>query len=94
LITRDTVCVDTPAAEATSFIVDRPDLRCTYIAPAVIVPVIVPVIDNIITKPRMRFKRRMSYEKYDNLQIIGVNNPMRLAIALLLQIFGAFSRTA
>jgi ACR3 family arsenite efflux pump ArsB len=36
----------------------------------------------------------MSYEKYDNLQIIGANNPMRLAIALLLQIFGAFSRTA
>src|SRR3990172_604329 len=42
-MTRDTVWVETPAAEATSFIVARPDLWIT-----VIDPVIVPVIDNRI----------------------------------------------
>jgi hypothetical protein len=42
-MTRDTVWVETPAAEATSLIVARPDLWIT-----VIDPVIVPVIDNRI----------------------------------------------
>src|SRR3990172_6723559 len=42
-MTRDTVWVETPAAEATSLIVARPDLWST-----VIDPVIVPVIDNRI----------------------------------------------
>jgi hypothetical protein len=42
-MTRDTVWVETPAAEATPLIVARPDLWIT-----VIDPVIVPVIDNRI----------------------------------------------
>src|SRR5215211_305794 len=49
LITRETVCVDTPAADATSLIVGR--LIRTYI-------VIVPVIDNIIAKSETRVNRQ------------------------------------
>ena len=66
LITRDTVCVDTPAADATCFIVGRPGLIFTAID-----PVIAPVIahDRSLQNKQHQFKWQMSYKTDNSLNV-------------------------